>query len=160
MSYLRRFPRFDGLTGGDMALLERILVVETVKKGHVFVREGDYATAMNAAMYVVIEGNIEVHVNRPEGGFGIQRELGPGVVFGHVALVADVRRTATCTAATPVTVARLDRRTFEELNNGQIGLYARFQLVVARQLASDMRGLREALGRSIATGEEMALRAE
>jgi CRP-like cAMP-binding protein len=124
----------------------------------VFVREGDRATAMTATLFLVVEGSVAVTTARPEGGFGVDRRLGPGEVFGHVALMADVARTASCEAATQVTIARLDRRTFEELNRRNAGVHARFQLVVARQLASDLRALHDALGRAMATGDDAHLR--
>jgi CRP-like cAMP-binding protein len=72
--------------------------------------------------------------------------------------VADVSRTATCRALTPVTAARLDRRTFEELFRRNVGVHARFQLVIARSLAADLRGLRGLLVAALLSGDEGALR--
>jgi hypothetical protein len=57
-----------------------------------------------------------------------------------------------------VVVARLDRLVFEELYRKNAGVHARFQLVVARQLASDVRSLREILAKAIATGDDAPLR--
>ena len=156
--YLHRFPRFADLPAQDVAIVERVLVVQAFPKDHVFVREGDRATATTAEMHLVIEGEIEVTAARPEGGFAIRRTLSAGEIFGHVALVADVVRTATCRASTPAVTARMDRRVFDELYRHDEGVHARFQLVVARQLASDARALHELLVQSIATGDDSPLR--
>jgi CRP-like cAMP-binding protein len=109
-------------------------------------------------MYFLIEGSVGVSAKAPEGGFGVQRTIGAGEIFGTVALVADVPRTATCRALSPVKVAKLDRRTFEELFRRNVGLHARFQLLIARNLATDLRRLRAALVASFAAGDENALR--
>lgn len=155
---LRRFRLFDDLTDPDVAILERLFVEQRVAPGHVLVREGDRADALTAAMFLLLDGQVGVAAAAPEGGFGVRRTLLPGQVFGAVALVADLPRTATCRAITPVTVARLDRRTFDELFRRNVGVHARFQLVVARSLAADLRALRELLVASLASGDERGLR--
>jgi CRP-like cAMP-binding protein len=156
--WLRGFPTASGLTDADVDLLERILVVSSYPRGHTFVREGDHAAGVTAAMYFVIEGSVGVSAKAPEGGFGVQTTLGPGDVFGTVALVANVPRTATCRAVTPVKIAKLDRWTFDELFHRNVGLHARFQFVIARSLAGDLRRLRALLVKSIATGDDSPLR--
>ncbi len=130
---LRAFPLASVLTDADVGLLERILVVSTHAAGHTLWREGERADAVTAAMSFLLEGSVGVAVRAPEGGFGVQRTLGPGDVFGTVALVADVPRTATCRAVTAATVGKLDRRTVDELFRRNVGLHARFQLVIARR---------------------------
>jgi CRP-like cAMP-binding protein len=160
LGWLRGFRAASALTDADIDLLERILVVSTHPQGHTFFREGERADGVTAAMYFVLEGSVGVSAKAPAGGFGVQATLGPGDVFGTVALVADVPRTATCQAVTQVKAAKLDRRTFEELFRRNVGLHARFQLVIARTLASDLRRLRALLVKSLATGDEAPLRNE
>ena len=147
--WLANFPAFAALGEADRTLLERVLVVDTARPGFVFIHEGDRASGVTAAMFFLIEGEVSVVARAPDGGFGVQRTLGPGHSFGSVALVADVARTATCTAKTTVTYARLDRVVFSELFRKNIGLHARFQLAIARGLASDLRALRESLLKSL-----------
>jgi hypothetical protein len=52
----------------------------------------------------------------------------------------------------------MDRLVFEELYRHDAGVQARFQLVVARQLAEDARVLHDLLAHSIATGNEEKIR--
>jgi CRP-like cAMP-binding protein len=155
--WLREFAIASVLTDADVELLERILVVSTHPAGHTFLREGDRADGVTAAMCFVLDGSVAVAAKAPAGGFGIQITLGKGEVFGTVALVADVPRSATCRAVTQATVAKLDRRTFDELFRKNVGLHARFQLVIARSLAGDLRRLRALLVSSLAAGDDEAL---
>lgn len=157
--YLRRFPHCSVLTDADVDILERVFIEETVQPGHVFVREGEVARAQTAQLFLVIAGAVEVTAAKPDGGFGIQRTLGPGTMFGQLALIADIPRTATCRAATTTTVARMDRRVFEELNRRDAGVHARFQLILARQVASDARSLADMLARAASSGDDASLKA-
>jgi CRP-like cAMP-binding protein len=154
MSYLDKFPRFSDLLPDDIAVLERVLVVESFRPGYSFVREGDRVGATAAAMYIILDGEVQVQARAPQGGFGVRRTIRAGELFGHYALILEQSRTATCVATTSVTVARLDRRVFDELNRRTGGLPARFQFALARQLAADMRELRALLANVVATGDE------
>lgn len=158
--WLGAFPAFASLNEADRALLERVIVVTTTPKGHVFVRDGDHASGVTAAMYFLIDGQVSVAANAPAGGFGVKRTLGPGHAFGMIALVADVPRTATCTAITPVTYGSLDRLVFGQLFRKNIGLHARFQLAIARALAADIRALNALLVDAIASDDDARLRGQ
>lgn len=158
-NHLRNFGLFDPLTDSDVEILERLFVEKTYPDGHVFIREGERADALTCAMYLLLDGKVAVDARAPEGGFAVHRVLEPGHVFGAVALVADVPRSATCRALGPVTAASMDRRTFGELFRRDVGVHARFQLVIARSLASDLRDLRELLVSSLASGDQKGLQA-
>lgn len=150
---LRGFPVFDLLTDADLAILDRVMVAQSFKSGHTFFREGDVATAVTASMHVVLEGAVEVVARAPEGGFGVRRTMGPGSLFGLVAFVTDLRRTASVRAAGPVRTARLDRRSFDELYKRQAGVQARFQIAIATQLAADIRTTGALLTRALKSGD-------
>ncbi len=158
-SYLRGFPAFCDLSDSEVELLERILVVQTWQPGHVFVREGDLARGSTAEMFLILEGTVRVAAQAPEGGWGVHRTLGPGQFVGLLALLADVKRSATCTALDRVVAARLDRMTLEELFRLDVGVHARFQMVIARQLAADLRELGAMMSASMRTGDDAAVRA-
>lgn len=151
--YLRRFSKFDALTDADVALLERVLVVSDYPSGHVFVREGDHANARNAATWLLLEGEVGVVAAAPEGGWGVQRVMGPGEFVGILALLVNIRRSTTCTANGHVVAAKLDRATLDELFRRDTGVHIRFQMLIARQLAADLRRLGTLMTASLRAAE-------
>ena len=83
--------------------LARSLVTVELTAGETAVREGDEGDRF----YIVESGTLAVSSD----GAHI-REIGPGDGFGEIALLRDVPRTATVTAATDVVLLALDRRHF------------------------------------------------
>jgi CRP/FNR family transcriptional regulator, cyclic AMP receptor protein len=64
---------------------------------------------VGATMYVVLDGEVEIHAG------GQQSVGGPGTIFGEMALIDDVPRSATVIAKTECKLLELDRRRFESL---------------------------------------------
>lgn len=77
---------------------------EMYEDAQVIVRQGDVGTAM----YIVRTGEVEV-VRDVDGKAEVLARLGPGSHFGEVAVLRDVRRTATVRAVGAVEVLRLSR---------------------------------------------------
>lgn len=74
---------------------------------------------------VVLEGSVEVSKNVSGGKF-ILGKLGPGEIFGELALLGAVRRTATVRAIGETTIGIIDRESLDkELN----------------KMSSDLRGI-------------------
>lgn len=143
--HLRRFPRFDELSDGDVRVLERTLSAQRLRKGQVLIREGDRAAGSNAAMFLVLEGGLALERRTPVGGFSVDRTLGPGELVGVIALVRDVARAATVRALGPATVAGLTRAQLGSLRREQPEAWAWLQHVVAKQLAADFRAMHNRL---------------
>jgi ATP-binding cassette subfamily B protein len=79
--------------------------------GEVIVREGE----PGSRFYVIAEGEVEVLHDSPDGDQHVIGKLGPGEQFGEVALLREVKRTATVRALTDVQVISMDRRDFSTL---------------------------------------------
>jgi MFS family permease len=90
--------------------LARALVRVEVAEGDVVIREGDHGDLF----YVVESGGVIVS---KEGRF--VASLGPGDYVGEIALLRDVPRTATVTAAAPTVLQSLDRKHFLPAVTGQ-----------------------------------------
>jgi CRP/FNR family transcriptional regulator, cyclic AMP receptor protein len=68
------------------------------------------AGTQGANMYVVLDGEVDIHVGTLEPSVG-----GPGTIFGEMALIDDDPRSATVIAKTDCRLLEIDRRRFESL---------------------------------------------
>lgn len=103
MSLLRRLPIFSGVPEPSLEVLARSAEHTEHSPGEVVVAEGDPGDRY----FAIVDGTAEVTI---EGHVVRQLERGSG--FGEIALLADVPRTATITATTPVRLLGLDRAAF------------------------------------------------
>ena len=149
---LERFRLFGDLSDADREILERVMVTEDHRAGTVFLREGERGTAGRAALYVLLEGDVRIECAAPPGGYGVDRLIGPGQIFGLVSLLDDAPRSATCTASTAVKVGKLTRAVMNQLLRSHAHVHVRFQRMVCAQLAQDLRALDERLRKAV-TGE-------
>ncbi|CAA9483706.1 MAG: Cysteine desulfurase, partial [uncultured Solirubrobacteraceae bacterium] len=97
------------------------------------------AGAPGDALYVVAEGTVEVTLQRDElrVRLGV---LGPGKVFGEVALVDGGPRSATCTALGDAIVLELDREAFATLSEAYSPLSLRLlEALIANLVAAHER---------------------
>jgi MFS family permease len=100
---LRRVPMFAPLAIGTLENLSLRLVEMDVPAGQAVVREGEPGDRV----YLVDQGNFDVICSR-----GAFPSIGEGEVFGEIALLRDVPRTATVSARTDAVVFALDRESF------------------------------------------------
>jgi MFS family permease len=106
---LRAVPLFAPLSIAALENLSRRLAELPVPAGETVVREGEPGDRF----YLIAEGEFDVTCTR--GDF---RPLADGDVFGEIALLRDVPRTATVTARTDAVVFALDRDAFLTAVNG------------------------------------------
>jgi MFS family permease len=126
---LRGVPMFEPLSAPVIERLATGAVRLSVTSGATIVREGEPGDRF----YVLAEGSAEVLVAGRAA-----RVLGGGDVFGEIALLRDVPRTATVRAVTPVELLALDRAPFLEALTGQLRSRRLAADVAARRLASDV----------------------
>jgi MFS family permease len=100
---LASVPIFAPLPGTALEHLAARLVPLRLEPGTVIVREGDSGDRF----YIIAEGKVEVS----QDGARLS-ELDAGEYFGEIALIRDIPRTATVTAATSVVLYALDREDF------------------------------------------------
>jgi len=106
-------------------LLQQQENVITVPAGATIFREGD----RGEVMFGVISGEVDIFI-----GNVILEIVGPGMVFGEMALIDDEVRSASANARTECRLAQIDLATFEALAASSPGFARQIMKVMARRL--------------------------
>jgi hypothetical protein len=101
---LKRVPLFSALTLEQLASIDRLMVTRHYVKGESIFRKGD----VGAELYVVLEGEIRVHLDHDGHEVTLARH-GPSKVVGEMSVFDDQPRSASA-EATENTTARVLRR--------------------------------------------------
>lgn len=134
--FLQTVPAFAEFSSGDLAVLERAMVVAEYPDGHEFIGEEQRASNV----YLLVKGTVVVTHRRGQmRGMELIERLGPGDLFGLVALIDHRPEWATYRAAGAVTVAHLPANAFDLLFTANAPLAYHFQGLVAVQLVHDLR---------------------
>lgn len=103
---LQRVPLFAGCSRADLQRIASIADELDLAEGATLIREGE----RGREFIVVVDGTVRVSRKGRK-----LRELGAGDFIGEIALVADVPRTATVTATSPVRLLVVTDRAFRGL---------------------------------------------
>ena len=124
---LRRAPLFEGLSRKELEGLAKVSEDVEVPPGTVLCREGE----LGREFFVLVEG--EVEVTKDGKGLGLR---GGGDFFGEIALVENVRRTATVTAKTQVRFFVLTAQAFRSLLDTSPGVERKVLRALAKRVMS------------------------
>src|SRR5260370_27241771 len=86
---------FKGLPGDILDKIAKLRVRRRLKPGEILFRKGDPGDAL----YGVMAGRLRIHANATDGPDALLNIIGPGDVFGEIALIDGLPRTA---HATPI----------------------------------------------------------
>ncbi|MCC6521023.1 MAG: cyclic nucleotide-binding domain-containing protein [Polyangiaceae bacterium] len=136
---LRSFGVFEGCPDSVLANLLGQASTRRLPPGSVIVTQG----AQGNGCFLLAHGEVEIIKSTAHGHFVLGR-LGPGSVFGQIALIDYLPRTATVVAATEVVVIHIGRQAFDALlaNTSEAALSLREQIAI-----SGIRQLRRATKR-------------
>ena len=129
-----------GLTADELALVQRVAVVQRVPAGEVVFREGDHGDAI----YFVLAGLVSVRL--PLVGQGRDRRLatlGPGVAVGEMAFLDEGRRSADVVAERDSALARLSIGDLREIGRTEPNVISKFSANLARNLSGRLRRANE-----------------
>lgn len=129
LGLLRRVPLFAPLRPPVLEAVARHLVAMPVAAGTRVVVQGEPGDRW----YLIESGRFEVAIDGR-----IVRELGAGDGFGEIALLHDVPRTATVTAAADGSIWSLDRERFLDAVTGSAAAHSEARRVAAERLAADV----------------------
>lgn len=122
LSVLRKQPIFSDLDPEALDQLCRYAKHTTLKRGTTIVSKGDPGNSL----IVVISGTIKISVSSPDGRSAILNLIGPGEIFGEVAVLDGKARTADATANSNCEIYVIDRRDFIPFVRSQPALAMKF----------------------------------
>jgi CRP-like cAMP-binding protein len=108
---LSEMPIFASLSPQHISLLAKSMRRWHADAGQAIVRQGE----ARHDFYVIVEGQVTVHVRDETGAESLVARMGRGEHFGETALYTDQPYAATCLAETPVELLALDERSFDAL---------------------------------------------
>src|SRR5881628_3334064 len=92
---LRRVWLFSELDDDDLEQIARLSRERTCRSGDILVHQGE----SSGELFTVIQGRLKVVSTAPDGGEVLLSVIGAGEVFGELALLDDLPRSATVCAA-------------------------------------------------------------
>lgn len=145
--FLQSVPAFAEFTPAELAVLDQAMAVDHYPDGHQFISEETRGTAI----FLIVEGKvIATHRRARLRGVDVIEYLGPGDLFGLVALIDHRREWATYRAVGPVTAASLPYNVFDLLFTANAPIAYHFQGLIAVQLAHDLRACTQTLAKAFA----------
>ena len=122
LSVLRKHPIFSDLEPEALDQLCRYAKHSTLKRGTTIVSKGDPGNSL----FAVISGTVKISISSPDGRTAILNLIGPGEIFGEVAVLDGPARTADATANTNCEIFIIDRREFIPFVRSQPALAMKF----------------------------------
>ena len=107
---LRRIPLFANIDTSRLKLLAFTSERLTFNAGAILFREGDRGDSA----YLILEGKVDVSVGSPNGDV-VVAHLGANNIVGEMALLCEMPRTATITAAEPLDTLKIKKDQFFQL---------------------------------------------
>jgi CRP-like cAMP-binding protein len=126
-SRLEAFPILSGLGADDLDAIASVASEIEVEAGRVLTAEGDFGHAL----FAIEQGSAEVSRDGD-----VLRALGPGDVFGEVAVLASGRRTADVVSTTPMSLIAIFKRDVWALERRSPEAAERLRALVAERLAA------------------------
>ena len=122
LAILRQHPIFSDLDPEAFDQLCRYAKLATLKRGATLFSKGDPGTSL----FAVISGTVKISISSADGRSAILNLIGTGEVFGEVALLDGLARTADATATTNCEIFIIDRREFIPFVRSQPALAMKF----------------------------------
>jgi CRP/FNR family transcriptional regulator, cyclic AMP receptor protein len=130
LAVLRQHPYFSDLEPEAFDQLCRYAKHTTLKRGATICSKGDPGNSL----FAVISGTVKISTSSADGRSAIFNLIGPGEIFGEVALLDGLARTADATANTNCEVFVIDRREFIPFVKSQPALAMKFIELLCKRL--------------------------
>jgi len=118
--FLSDIELFQDLSPREMEELDRITTISTVKKGKVFYRPEE----TGEVLFILKQGRVQLYRISPEGKKLVIASLGPGTLFGEMALLGQQMHNTFAEAVGDCLICVMSRKDLERLilNKPQVAL--------------------------------------
>ncbi|HCY88366.1 MAG TPA: cyclic nucleotide-binding protein, partial [Desulfobacteraceae bacterium] len=130
---LKEIDIFSGLSAEELAAI----AAETEELDYPSNAEVIRQHEMGETVFLIIDGEVEVIVNQPDGKQIVLDQMGAGNAFGEMALIDDAPRSATIKTVTPSRFLILHKQEFKETAME----FPRISLQICSVLSQRIRGL-------------------
>jgi CRP-like cAMP-binding protein len=135
---LRNIPLFANIEPSKLKLLAFTSERLTFETGQELFHQGDQGDAA----YIIVDGTADVVVDTPSGSLKVA-SLGKNDFVGEIAILCDVPRTATVTAASRLTTLKISKELFFRLISEFPQMAVEFMRELAQRLERTTADLRE-----------------
>lgn len=111
LGYLSDVDLFRDLSERDRAELDRMTTITSVSRGRVFYQPED----VGEVLFLIKEGRVQLYRISPEGKKLVIATLGPGTLFGEMALLGQQMHNAFAEAVEDCTILVMSRADLERL---------------------------------------------
>jgi CRP/FNR family cyclic AMP-dependent transcriptional regulator len=120
LGYLSDVVLFQDLSDREMAELDRMTTITNVPRGRVFYQPED----VSEILFLIKQGKVQLYRISPEGKKLVIATLGPGTLFGEMALLGQQMHNAFAEALDDCLILVMSRADLERLilNRPQVGL--------------------------------------
>lgn len=108
---ISRVTIFAGIGLQEQHLLVNHLVTVKSQADEIIIEEGEVADRL----YIIVRGQVHISVKNKNRGWVQVATLGQGDVFGEIAIVRSISRTARVTTVSPCTFHSIDSKNFLEI---------------------------------------------
>ena len=130
VALLNRVPLFSELSGEDLERISRVAVPRTYPKGVRVFHEGDRSDAC----YIVRSGDLRVTREHPDGRAIALATLGPGDIFGELAMLDGEARSASVEALSDCELLALPAGDVRQLLRGSSEITVKLVVALTRRL--------------------------
>lgn len=130
LGYLSDVDLFRDLSDRDMAELDRMTTITTVPRGRVFYQPED----VSEVLFLIKQGKVQLYRISPEGKKLVIATLGPGTLFGEMALLGQQMHNAFAEALDDCMILVMSRTDLERLILGKPLVGLRLLEITGRRL--------------------------
>jgi CRP-like cAMP-binding protein len=150
---VKSFAPFAKLTSEEADRVAQLLESQTLARGETLFYQGDASDTI----YLIITGDMQILLQVPNHDDYHLVSFGPGTIFGEVAPLADEHRTATATALTEVTLAKLAWSALENGLENSERWAVQFLLRTSQILARRLRAVNNQFAETLAKIDSKSL---